>query len=79
VSESRLRPRPLNTRRLRRRVVTQQNLFFSSVMRSAGLPRTPRGLVSQPGTVLLPRLPTGGSQRPGPGTQVALSRHLGWS
>ena len=60
------------------RVVTQQNLFFPSVMRSAGLPRTPRDLAPQPGTLLLPRLPSGRSQCPGSGTQVACSRHLGW-
>jgi hypothetical protein len=37
VSEPKLHPRSLNIQRLRRRVVTQQNLFFSSLMRSAGL------------------------------------------
>ena len=52
--------------------------FFPSLVRSAGLSRTPRDLASQPGTVLLPRLPSGGSQCPGPGTQVAGSQHLGW-
>ena len=73
------RPRPLNTQRLRRRVVTQQNLFFHALVRSARLSRTPRELTPQPGTVLWPCLPSGGSQRPGSRTQVALSRHLGWS
>jgi hypothetical protein len=79
VSAPRLRPRPWNTQRLRRRVVTQQKLFFSSVVRSARLSRAPRELASQPGSVLWPRLPSSGSQRPGPRTQVALARHLGWS
>jgi hypothetical protein len=42
--------------------------FFPSLVRSAGLSRTPRDL-----------LPSGGSQCPGPGTQVALPQHLGWA
>jgi hypothetical protein len=79
VSESSPRPRPLRIPNLHRRVVTQQKLFFSPVMRSAGLSRTPRDLSPQPGTVLLLRLPSGGSQCPGSGTQMALSRHLGRS
>ena len=57
--------------KLRRRVVTQQKLFFPSFMRSARLPRITRDLAPQPGTLLLPRLPSGGSQCPGSGTQVA--------
>jgi hypothetical protein len=51
--------------------------FFRSLVRSAGLSRTPRDLTPQPGTVLLLRLPSGGSQCPGSGTQVACSRHVG--
>ena len=42
--------------------------FFSPLMRSARLPRTPRDFHPQPGSLLLRRLPSGGSQRPGPGT-----------
>jgi hypothetical protein len=34
-------------------------------MRSAGLLRTARNFASQPGTLLLRRLPAGGSQCPG--------------
>ena len=49
-----LRPRPLKTQKLRSRVVTQQNLFFTSALRSARLPRTPCELAPQPGTLLLP-------------------------
>jgi hypothetical protein len=79
ANEPSLRHRPLKTPRLRRRVVTQQKLFFPSVRRSARLPRTPRDLIPQPGTVLLPRLPSGGSQCPGSGAPLALSRHLGRS
>jgi hypothetical protein len=78
ASGPRLRPRLLNTQRLRRRVVTQQKLFFASLMRSARLSRTAHALGPQPGTLLWPRLPPGGSQCPGSGTQVAVSRHLGW-
>jgi hypothetical protein len=63
---------------LRPRVVTQHNLFFPSHLRSARLLRLPRELGPKPGTLLLPRLPSGGSQCPGPGTQVAFSRHIGW-
>ena len=40
-------------------------LFFPSLMRSAGLLRTARDLTPQPGTLLLRRLPSGGSQCPG--------------
>ena len=65
-SEPSPRPRPLKTPKLRPRVVTQQNFFPLSLMRSAGLLRTPRDLTPQPGTLLLRRLPSGGSQRPGP-------------
>ena len=40
--------------------------FFSlPLMRSAGLPRTPRELAPQPGTLLLPCLPSGRSECPG--------------
>jgi hypothetical protein len=35
-------------------------------------------MLKEPGTLLWPRLPSGGSQCPGSGTQVAVSRHLGW-
>ena len=79
ASEPSPRHRPWKAPKLRRRVVTQQKLFFPSVMRSARLPRTPRDLIPQPGTVLLPRVPSGGSQCPGSGTQVARARHVGWS
>ena len=48
------RPRSLRIQNLRRRVVTQQKVFFPSVMQPAGLPRTPRELAPQPGTLLLP-------------------------
>ena len=67
-SAPRPRPRPLRTRKLRPRVVTQQNFFRPPLMRSARLPRTPRDLAPQPGSLLRRRLPSGGSQRPGPGT-----------
>ena len=73
------RLRSLRLRNLRRRVVTQQKLFFRSVMQAAGLPRTPRELAPNLGTLLLRRLPAGRSQCPGSGTQVALSWHLGWA
>jgi len=79
ASGPRTRPRLVRNQRLRRRVVTQQKFIFRSLVRSAGLSRTPRDLAPQPGTVLLPRLPSGGSQCPGSGTQVALSRHVGRS
>jgi hypothetical protein len=78
ASKPSARLRPLRTHSLRRRVVTQHKLFFPSFMRSARLPRTPCNLVPQPSTLLLFRLPSGGAQCPGPGTQVALARHLGW-
>jgi hypothetical protein len=42
-----------------------QTFFFTSLMRSAGLPRTPRQLAPQPGPLLLPHLPAGRSQCPG--------------
>jgi hypothetical protein len=79
ASGSRTRPRLVRNQRLRRRVVTQQKFFFRSLVRSAGLLRTPRDLTPQPGAVLLPRLPSGGSQCPGSGTQVARARHVGRS
>jgi hypothetical protein len=59
------RPRPLRIRTLRPRVVTQQKIFSPSLMRSAGLLRTAHDLPSQPGTLLLHRLPSGRSQCPG--------------
>ena len=68
VSEPSPCPRPLRNPKLRRRVVTQQNFFSPSLMRSAGLLRTARDLTPQPGTLLLRRLPSGRSQRPGSGT-----------
>ncbi len=42
--------------------------FRPPLMRSARLPRTPGDLAPQPGPLLRRRLPSGGSQRPGPGT-----------
>jgi hypothetical protein len=57
-------------------VVTQQNYFSPSFMRSAGLLRTACDLATQPVTLLLRRLPAGGSQCHGSGTQVALARAL---
>jgi len=42
-----------------------QTFFFTSIVRSAGLLRTPRQLAPQHGTLLLPRLSAGRSQRPG--------------
>ena len=54
VSEPSSRLRPLKTPRLRPRVVTQQNFFFASALRSARLLRSPRDLSPQPGTLLLP-------------------------
>ena len=77
-SELKLRPRPLRTRKLCLRVVTQHKIFSPPLMQSARLPRTHRDLHPQPGSLLLRRLPSGGSQRPGPGTQVAFSRDFGW-
>ena len=58
-------PRTLRSRNLRPHVVTQQDFFSPSLMRSAGLLRTACDLTSQPGSLLLRRLPSGGSQRPG--------------
>jgi hypothetical protein len=52
--------------------------FFPAPLQSTWLSRTPRALDPQPRTLLLPRLPSGRSQCPGSGTQVAFSRHLGW-
>jgi hypothetical protein len=66
VSEPRPRPRLLRTRTLRSRVVTQQKVFFPSLMRSAGLPRSTRELTAQSGSLLLRRLPSGRPQCPGP-------------
>ena len=65
ASEPSPRPRPFKIQKLHRRVVTQHKVFFPSVMQSAGLPRTPRELDPQPGSLLLPRLPAGRSQCPG--------------
>jgi hypothetical protein len=59
-------PRLLKIQRLRRRVVTRLKVFYPSLMRSARLPRTARDLGSQLGTLLLSRLPSGGSQCPRP-------------
>jgi hypothetical protein len=73
------RPRLFRNQRLRRRVVTQQNVFFPAFMRPARVPRTTRDLGPKPRPLLLPRLSSGGSQCPRPGTQVALSRHVGWA
>jgi hypothetical protein len=67
-SEPKSRPRPFGTPKLRPRVVTQQKFFSSLLMRSARLLRTPRDLAPQPGSLLLRCLPSGSSQRPGPGT-----------
>jgi hypothetical protein len=78
VSAPRPRPMPLRTPKLRPRVVTQQKIFSAPLMRSTRLPRAPRDLAPQPGSLLLHRLPSGGSQRPGPRTQVALPRDFGW-
>ena len=77
VSRPSPRPSLIRLLNLRRRVVTQQKLFFSSVMQPAGLPRTPRELAPQPGTLLLPSLSASRAQCSGPGTQVACSRHFG--
>jgi hypothetical protein len=70
--------RLFKNQRLRQRVVTRHILFFPSHMRPARLPRLPHELGPKPGTLLLPRLPSGGSHSPGSGTQVVLSRHIGW-
>ena len=51
--------------KLRLRMVTQQKFFFSPFMRSARLPRIPGDLAPQPSSLLLHRLPAGGSQCPG--------------
>ena len=72
------RPRSLTAPRLVRHVVTQLKVFFPPVMRSARVLQLPRKLASKSGTLLLVRLPSGGSQRAGPRTQMALSQHLGW-
>jgi len=59
------RSRPFQNQKLRRRVVTRQNLFFCSFMRSAGLSQPACDFSPQPGTLLLSRLSSGGSQCPG--------------
>ena len=79
VDEPRPRPRSLTAPKLLPCVVTQQKLFFPSLMRSARVPRSPRKLASQPGTLLLLRLPSGRSERAGPRTQMALSQYVGWA
>ena len=58
-------PKVAQNPELRRRVVTRQKFFFPSVMQTAGLPRTPRELDPQLGTLLLPHLPPSRSQCPG--------------
>jgi hypothetical protein len=63
ASEPSQRPRLLKTEKLRPHVVTEQNLFFTSLVRSARLPRTPRDLAPQPCTLLRPRLSSSRSQR----------------
>ena len=50
------------------RVVTQQKIFFSPLMRSARLLRATREFAPQPGSLLLCHLPRGRSHRPRPGT-----------
>jgi hypothetical protein len=65
VSEPKLRLRPLRSPKLSPRVVTQQNLFFTSSLRPARLSRTPCSLASQSSTLLLPDLSSVSSQRPG--------------
>jgi hypothetical protein len=66
ASERSPRLRLLRTQNLRRRVVTRQEIFFHSALRSAGLPRAPSELAPQPRTLLRPRLPAGRSQCAGP-------------
>jgi len=52
--------------------------FFRALLRSARLLRTPREFAPQPGSLLLCHLPPSRSQCPGPRTQVARTRHVGW-
>ena len=66
VNERGVRPRPLKFQTLHPRVVTHLKLFFPSPMRPAGLLPTPHEFPSQPGTVLLRRVPPSGPQRPRP-------------
>ena len=68
ASEPKSRPKPLRTRTLRLRVVTQQKIFSPPLLRSARLLPTPCKLTAQPRSLLLRRLPPGRSQRPGPRT-----------
>jgi hypothetical protein len=77
ASGSSLRHKPRGSRRLRRRVVTQQKIFFAAGVRSAGVPRAAPEFGPQSGVLLQPGLPPGRSQRAGPGTQVAISRDFG--
>ena len=71
--------RPLKTPSLRRRVVTQQKIFFAPVLRSPRLLPTPGDLPAPSRALLFGRLSAGRSQRPRSGTQVVLAQHLGWA
>ena len=79
ASEPRRQRRPLKNPRLRRRMVTQKKVFSPPVLRSAGMLPTPSDLPSHSRALLFGRLSAGRSQRPGSGTQVVLSQHLGWA
>jgi hypothetical protein len=62
VSVANLRPKHRRPLKLRRRVVTQRNFFSPAFVRPAGVPRTAAFVASQPGTLLLRCLPSGGWQ-----------------